>query len=119
MDDVTRAAENSGGPPTADDDDRITRQLGRRLRARREARGWTRPDLAARLPSRPTEHTLLTYEHGTRRMTVERLIELCDALGEDAGDLLYEITGRPQPDRAARRRAIADTLRDLADEISR
>jgi transcriptional regulator with XRE-family HTH domain len=66
----------------------ISQELGRRLRHLRESRGWTRPELARRLPSKITEHTLLTYEHGIRHLTFVRLVELCRALRVPTSDLV-------------------------------
>jgi hypothetical protein len=44
--------------------------------------------LVARLPSGIGDRTLLSYEHGTRHLTVLRFIELCHALQEDPATLL-------------------------------
>ncbi|MFL6127245.1 helix-turn-helix domain-containing protein [Actinophytocola sp.] len=59
----------------------ISRALGEELRRTREARGWSRAQLVGMLPSGIGDRTLLSYEHGTRHLTVLRLIELCNALG--------------------------------------
>jgi transcriptional regulator with XRE-family HTH domain len=66
----------------------ISQVVGRLLRQLRESRGLTRPELAWRLPSRITEHTLLTYEHGIRHLTFVRLVELCSALGAPAPEVV-------------------------------
>lgn len=66
----------------------ISRSVGEELRRTREMRGWSRPQLVARLPSGIGDRTLLSYEHGTRQVTVLRLIEICRALGVDPAVVL-------------------------------
>jgi len=66
----------------------IVRAIGDELRIAREERGWTRVFLAKRLPSGVGTRTLLSYEHGTRTMTVTRFIEICHVLGASATELL-------------------------------
>jgi len=55
----------------------ISRALGEELRREREALGWSRAQLVARLPSGIGDRTLLSYEHGTRHSTALWLIEIC------------------------------------------
>lgn len=62
----------------------ISRALGVELRQEREAVGWSRGQLVARLPSKIGDRTLLSYEHGTRTMTIVRFIEICSALSVDS-----------------------------------
>jgi transcriptional regulator with XRE-family HTH domain len=62
--------------------------LGRELRRRRAARGWTRKDLLRRLPGDISVQTLATYELGTRGISVLRLVSICEALGTTAQELL-------------------------------
>jgi transcriptional regulator with XRE-family HTH domain len=69
-------------------DKAISRAVGEELRRRREAAGWSRAELVARLPSGIGDRTLLSYEHGTRHLTVLRLIELCRPLGVSTPALL-------------------------------
>lgn len=59
----------------------VSRAIGEELRRTREARGWSRGYLVSLLPSGIGERTLLSYEHGTRQLTVLRLLELCRGLG--------------------------------------
>jgi transcriptional regulator with XRE-family HTH domain len=66
----------------------ISRAIGEELRRAREALGWSRSQLVAELPSGIGDRTLLSYEHGTRHLTVLRFIELCRALGVAAPTLL-------------------------------
>jgi len=66
------------------DGDAITRAVGEELRRTREARGLSRLQLVALLPSGIGDRTLLSYEHGTRQLSVLRLAELSWALGTDA-----------------------------------
>lgn len=66
----------------------VSRAVGEELRRAREALGWSRGQLVARLPSGIGERTLLSYEHGTRHFTVLRLVEIARALGVDGPTLL-------------------------------
>lgn len=66
----------------------IARALGDELRRAREAKGWSRIQFVARLPSGIGDRTLLSYEHGLRALTVLRLLELCQGLGVPANTLL-------------------------------
>lgn len=66
----------------------IRKALGAELRHAREAKGWSRAQFVARLPSGIGERTLLSYEHGTRAFTVPRLIELSAGFGVGAPLLL-------------------------------
>lgn len=66
----------------------ISRAIGEELRRAREAQGLSRGQLVAQLPSGIGDRTLLSYEHGTRHLTVLRLIELCRVLGIAAPTLL-------------------------------
>jgi transcriptional regulator with XRE-family HTH domain len=63
------------------------RAIGQELRRAREARGWSRLQLVARLPSGIGDRTLLSYEHGTRHLTMLRFIEICQALETDSATL--------------------------------
>lgn len=66
----------------------VSRAVGEELRRVREAKGWSRAQLVGKLPSGIGDRTLLSYEHGTRHLTVLRLVELCRALGVAAPVLL-------------------------------
>jgi transcriptional regulator with XRE-family HTH domain len=82
-------------------EDQYHRDLGDVLRRFRVHRGWTRKVLADRLHvlfgvdiSRPT---IATYEHGTRRISVRRMHEVCVALEVEPSDVfnaLASATGR-------------------------
>ncbi|WP_436499601.1 helix-turn-helix domain-containing protein [Actinokineospora sp. HUAS TT18] len=69
-------------------------RLGAQLRAAREVRGWSRPEMVARLPCAITFQTLASYESGYRHFTVTRLLDLCEVLDVSAVDLIEKITGR-------------------------
>jgi transcriptional regulator with XRE-family HTH domain len=71
-----------------DQDPTFTRVVGQELRTAREARGWTRIHLVDQLPSGIGDRTLLTYEHGTRQLTVNRFVEICRTLGIAAPQVL-------------------------------
>jgi transcriptional regulator with XRE-family HTH domain len=66
----------------------VSRALGEELRRRREALGWSRARLVACLPSGIKDRTLMSYEDGTRNLTVVRLLEVCQGLGVPAPLLL-------------------------------
>lgn len=72
----------------------LSRAIGDELRRAREATGWSRLQLVARLPSGIGDRTLLSYEHGTRHLTVLRYLELCRALGFAAPTLLTQALQR-------------------------
>jgi transcriptional regulator with XRE-family HTH domain len=72
----------------------ISRAIGEELRRAREATGWSRLQLVARLPSGIGDRTLLSYEHGTRHLTALRFIEICQALGFAAPVLLNQALQR-------------------------
>jgi transcriptional regulator with XRE-family HTH domain len=63
--------------------------LGQELRRARESKGLTRAELVAKLPSGIGDRTLLSYEHGTRTLSVARFIEICRALGVAASEILH------------------------------
>jgi hypothetical protein len=68
--------------------DAVTQGVGGELRCLREARGLSRLQVVSRLPSGIGDRTLLSYEHGTRQLTVLRLAELSWALGANAPTVL-------------------------------
>lgn len=68
----------------------ISRAVGAELRRSREAIGWSRGQVVARLPSGIGDRTVLSYEHGTRQLTVPRLVELCHAYSVPAPGLLNQ-----------------------------
>lgn len=72
----------------------MSRALGEELRRTREAANWSRTAFVAQLPSGIGERTLLSYEHGTRQMTVVRLVELCRVLGVGAPELVGQALQR-------------------------
>jgi transcriptional regulator with XRE-family HTH domain len=64
--------------------------VGEELRRAREARGWSRAQFIAQLPSGIGERSLLAYEHGLRHLTILRLLELCYGLEVTAPTLLNQ-----------------------------
>lgn len=87
--------------PQDDISDRILAKiLGQELRQLREAKGWSRVDLVRRLPSRIGDRTLLSYEHGVRGLSVNRLIEICRVLGVGAGEFLDRVVEKARDLRA-------------------
>ncbi|MFI6098172.1 helix-turn-helix domain-containing protein [Lentzea sp. NPDC051213] len=85
-------------PPTKGELDRFTRTLGDELRTARKGLGWTRKELRSRMGRSESDElslqTLATYELGTRRITVERLLEICVVLGQQPDELLLRATNR-------------------------
>lgn len=78
-------AAESTPPPTAAD---IARAVGEEIRRARALLGMTRAELVARLPSEIHIQTLATYEQGVRQCTLARFVEICQALGVSAPELL-------------------------------
>ena len=72
----------------------ISRAIGEELRRTREALGWSRAHLVSRLPSGIGDRALLSYEHGTRPLTLLRLIEICRALEVAAPTILNQALQR-------------------------
>lgn len=62
--------------------------IGAELRRARDTIGWTRAELAARLPFDIHVQTIAGYERGSVQCTVTRFIELCQAMGVSAPDVL-------------------------------
>lgn len=65
----------------------VSRALGEELRRAREVKGWSRQQLAARLPSGIGDRTVLSYECGSRHFTMLRFIEICGVLEVDPPEL--------------------------------
>lgn len=95
---AARGEEQAMRTPTSDQLDRFARILGNELRTARKQRGWTRKQMRAHLAANNAENdeislqTLATYELGTRRISVERLVELCAVLGQPPDQLLLRAT---------------------------
>ena len=84
-----RKGQESSRPTGAEATEKaISRAVGEELRRAREANGWARGYLVTRLPSGIGVRTLLSYEHGTRHLTLLRFLEVCRALGVAAPLLL-------------------------------
>ncbi|WP_084076695.1 helix-turn-helix domain-containing protein [Demequina sp. NBRC 110057] len=77
-------------------------QVGPRLRAARQARGWTLDELATR--ANVSASTLSRLESGKRQATLELLVPLTRRLGIRVDDLLPEADRDPRVRRAAIRR---------------
>jgi hypothetical protein len=74
--------------PVSPSEKMISRALGEEMRRAREARGLSRGQLVALLPSGIGDRTLLSYEHGTRHLTAIRLIEIGHAVAVDGPTLM-------------------------------
>ncbi len=68
--------------------DAFARAIGEELRRAREALGWSRVQLSRRLPSDNGDRTILAYEHGIRRLHLQKLVELCVELQVDPGTIV-------------------------------
>jgi transcriptional regulator with XRE-family HTH domain len=78
----------------------FARAVGTELRLARESLGWSRALLAGKLPSGIGDRTLLSYEHGTRHLTLVRYLEICGTLGFSAPTLLHHALQRARIDMA-------------------
>jgi transcriptional regulator with XRE-family HTH domain len=58
----------------------VTRAIGEELRKAREINRWSRGFIVKRMPSGIGDRTLLSYESGSRALTILRFMELCQAL---------------------------------------
>jgi transcriptional regulator with XRE-family HTH domain len=76
--------------------------LGDELRRTRLQRGWSRRDLLGHLQSRISIQTIATYEAGSRQCSVARLVELCQAMGVHAHELLARVHQRTEIDMPGR-----------------
>lgn len=72
----------------------IDRAIGDELRAARNSAGWSRPQLVKRVRTKMPVNTYGCYEQGIRACSIARLVELCDALGTTAPDLLNRALAR-------------------------
>jgi transcriptional regulator with XRE-family HTH domain len=85
-------------PPTIGQRRQLRRALGDEIRTARKKRGWTRKDLHDAMCLNDEDElslqTLATYELGTRRISVERLVQICAALDEDPDELLARAFAR-------------------------
>lgn len=84
---------------TSDQLEQFARELGEELRAARKARGWTRKQLRDQMVrccdgEELSLQTIATYELGTRRIAVERVVTMCAALGIPADELVGEALRR-------------------------
>jgi transcriptional regulator with XRE-family HTH domain len=82
--------------PTSEQLDQFARVLGDLLRTARKERGWTRKQMRAEMGADDEDElslqTLATYELGTRRISVERLVALCAVLKQRPDELLLRAT---------------------------
>src|SRR5262245_52573695 len=74
----------------------IQRAVGVELRRARDELGWSRGYFVNRLPSGIGARTLLSYEHGTRHLTLLRFVEVCRTMGVAAPWLLNRALQRAQ-----------------------
>jgi hypothetical protein len=69
-------------------DSAVRQAIGRELRRARDTIGWTRAQLAARLPFGIHVQTLAGYERGTVQCSTSRFVLLCKTMGVAAPDVL-------------------------------
>lgn len=86
-------------------------QVGERIRARREARGWSQGELARRLGR--TQTAISYWESGRRALAVDDLLEVARVLEVPTADLLPD--GGRKPAMPALLRAVAQNVD--ADEL--
>jgi Zn-dependent peptidase ImmA (M78 family)/DNA-binding XRE family transcriptional regulator len=91
--------------------------VGERIRARREARGWTQGELAARLGR--TQTAISYWESGRRGLSLDDLVEVAGALGVAGAELLPDRQGRPPVPVLLRAVAEQVDAGRLADELER
>lgn len=91
--------------------------VGQRIRAIREARGWTQSDLAARLQR--TQTAVSYWESGRRALSLDDLVEVARVLGVPNAELLPD--GHARQTVPALLRAVADQVDAgrLADELEK
>jgi transcriptional regulator with XRE-family HTH domain len=92
-----------------------TAEVGQRIRARREALGWTQGELAVRLQR--TQTAVSYWESGRRSLSLDDLVEVARVLGVASAELLPDGADRqPVP---ALLRAVADHVdaSQLADQL--
>jgi Zn-dependent peptidase ImmA (M78 family)/DNA-binding XRE family transcriptional regulator len=91
--------------------------VGQRIRANREALGWTQSDLAARLGR--TQTAVSYWESGRRSLSLDDLVDVARVLGVPSAELLPDRNGRlPLPGLL---RAVADQVNagELANELEK
>ncbi|MBN6035943.1 helix-turn-helix transcriptional regulator [Amycolatopsis sp. 195334CR] len=81
----------SGVSVDPDFDQPFREVLGEHLRRLRRARKLSREQVCARLHNDMSIGTLGSYESGARRLTVSRLVELCEVLGTTAHEVLADV----------------------------
>ena len=80
---------DNNSPSVGDDTDQaIVRAIGEELRRARTSAGWTRPELIKHMKTRIPVNTYAGYEQGIRQCSIPRLVEICQALGVSAPELL-------------------------------
>jgi transcriptional regulator with XRE-family HTH domain len=92
-------------------------EVGRRIRVRRQARGWTQAELAHRLGR--TQTAVSYWESGQRSMSIDDLVDVADVLGVDSAKLLPPQQTRQPP--SALLRAFGEQIAadQLADQLTR
>ena len=85
---MTTAVNDDSDQTIAETDQAIIQAIGDELRRARTSAGWTRPELVKRLKPRIPVNTYACYEQGIRPCPIPRLVQICQTLGVDAGDVL-------------------------------
>lgn len=92
----------------------IVKALGDEIRAERVRLGWSRAEFARRITPTMPANTLDTYEKGRRQPPLERLMDICEALGVGMPELLSRAVAQPLPTSAA-----LAALRSAVDGVAR
>lgn len=66
----------------------LRRAVGERLRIARKELGWSREFAGQQMPGQPVSRTLLSYEQGSRDLSISRLVEYSQVLDEDPPGIL-------------------------------
>lgn len=78
--------------------DILDRALGQELQLRREVHGWSRGEMATRLPFDISRRTVNSYELGDSRFSVHRFVAMCRLLRSHAPDVLASALQRAEVD---------------------
>lgn len=74
----------------------ITKAVGSELRRVRERLSWTRSAVVGRMSRSISTQALANYEYGLRPCTVDKLVDICQAMGVSAADFLGVALQRAQ-----------------------
>lgn len=85
---VTTESDGTDDEIADDTDGAIVRAIGEELRRARANAGWSRPQLIKYMKTQIPVNTYACYEQGIRQCSIPRLVEICQALGVSAAELI-------------------------------